>query len=102
MIGVERLRTRLAADLGWQEHAACAGTPTELWFPGRVGKGMTADESIRLRDKAASICAGCPVRAECDEFGKGERYGTWGGLTVRQRQQRRREHNRQQQTKGQP
>lgn len=69
------------ADLGeaWREEAACRGMDTSLWFA----------ETASAQAAAKSICAGCPVNAECREFGKFEPSGIWGGLGVRERQRYR-------------
>ncbi|MFD0634201.1 WhiB family transcriptional regulator [Catenulispora yoronensis] len=47
-----------------------------------------AGEARERREQAAKrICAGCPVREECAAFAValGERHGTWGGLTDKER-----------------
>ena len=57
----------------WQQHAACRGTDTKQWFPGR------GDDVRPLRE----MCASCPVATECLEFALQfeEGGGIWGGLT---------------------
>ena len=64
----------------WHHHAACAGWPTDLWFP---TKGSTVDPAV-LR-----ICRQCPVQAECLDAAIREegaiRYGVRGGLNPNQR-----------------
>lgn len=30
---------------------------------------------------AAEACAGCPLREQCEEIGKDEPYGMWGGVS---------------------
>jgi len=59
-------------DNSWQDHAACRGHDTDLWFPER---GQVATEAKR-------ICAGCTVKEPCLELGRGEKYGVWGGVSV--------------------
>lgn len=54
---------------------ACAKDP-DLWFSEAVGK----------QKKAAAICQPCPIRLACLQTGMTEAYGTWGGLTVQDRQ----------------
>jgi WhiB family redox-sensing transcriptional regulator len=67
----------------WTQQAACRGTDTEIFYP------VTADEEA----EALSICATCPVRAQCLEFAlhNRETYGIWGGATPEQRRRMRRE-----------
>jgi len=54
----------------WRDRAACAGEPTELFFP---GTGVSTW-------KAKCICSRCPVIAECLDYATsaGE-LGVWGG-----------------------
>jgi WhiB family redox-sensing transcriptional regulator len=78
-------------DLGWQDAAACKGEDTELSFePGHYENPRTRR---RREAKAKAICAGCPVRSPCLEFGLGTPHGLWGGLSEmdRQRLKRRRQ-----------
>ena len=65
--------------LEWQDDAACAQVATDMFFP-EVG-GSNRD--------AQSICAGCPVRAQCLELGLDEDFGIWGGLSTLQRKRMR-------------
>ena len=64
----------------WVEHAACAGSDPELFYPERTTP-RRAVAAIRR------VCAGCPVRQQCldDAIGRGDRYGIWGGLTYHER-----------------
>lgn len=50
----------------------CQEIDPEIWF------------SNRAEDKtnAKRICQGCPVRKECFERGKEERWGIWGGVDM--------------------
>lgn len=61
----------------WREHAACAGKPTEWFYPGR-------GEAFR---EAMALCAICPVQADCLAFALrvGENNGIWGGKSERAR-----------------
>lgn len=72
----------LAADTEpkWQNRASCAQTDPEAFFP---EKGGSTREAKR-------ICLGCEVRAECLEYAleRDERFGIWGGLSVRERRAR--------------
>ncbi len=62
--------------LKWQEQAACAGMPLDLFFTTRHSADM------RL---AKRTCDGCPVKAQCLEQNMGERFGIFGGLTPHER-----------------
>jgi WhiB family transcriptional regulator, redox-sensing transcriptional regulator len=66
-----------ADEQEWQEHALCAQTDPEAFFP---EKGGSTREAKR-------ICQGCDVRAECLEYALAhdERFGIWGGLSERER-----------------
>lgn len=74
----------------WRARAACRDTPTSVFFPDR------GETEVR---EARRVCAACPVKAECLEYGAGQaqwqRFGVWGGLTEKERRewlrQRRRE-----------
>lgn len=57
----------------------------------------TDDEcrTVRFEDKVAqsravATCVGCPVRRECAQLGRDEKWGVWGGLTPVQRKAWRR------------
>lgn len=69
---------------------ACAEVDPELFFP-------VSDVPSREIAKAKQVCAGCPVLAECREYGMTQPEGIWGGLTrsdrarVRQQQARERQ-----------
>jgi WhiB family redox-sensing transcriptional regulator len=74
-----------AAELKWQDRAACHGQPIALFFqPEREAP----DVKTAREDAAKAICAGCEVRAQCGGHALGwpERYGTWGGCTEDERQ----------------
>jgi WhiB family redox-sensing transcriptional regulator len=68
---------------GWMAEAACAGTDTNLFFPGPNDK---ADQAA-----AKAVCAGCPVRDPClDEALHGPQAasddaGIFGGTTPAER-----------------
>lgn len=54
-------------DTSWLNHAECVGVDPELFFdPARY-------------DQALQVCAGCPVKQQCREYGKGMGGGVWGG-----------------------
>lgn len=70
----------------WWGRGRCRTEPVdpEIFFPG-PGRPL-ADLD------AKAFCAECPVRAECLEYAleKGEHYGTWGGMTEKERRAIRR------------
>lgn len=67
----------------WTEQAACRGTDIEIFYA-----ATPAEEA-----EALSICASCPVRAQCLDYAirNRETYGIWGGATPEQRRRMRRE-----------
>ena len=66
----------------WHARAACHGM-TEVMFPvGDPGKG-------RDTASATPLCARCPVRSECADYGANEPDGVWGGQYVGVRASRR-------------
>lgn len=71
------VRPETLEDLRWQEHALCAQTDPEAFFP---EKGGSTREAKR-------VCRSCEVRAECLEYAieNDERFGIWGGLSERER-----------------
>lgn len=72
--------------VSWFNDAACRGMNPDLFFP-ELGEAI---------DEAVSVCAECPVRAECLEYALTENQwaGVWGGLSGRRRRElkRRRGH----------
>jgi WhiB family transcriptional regulator, redox-sensing transcriptional regulator len=77
----------LAADwLLWQDEALCRGHEhPELWFPKNHG------------GSARSICATCPVRADCLAFALDQGAdiaGVWGATAEHERRLLRREWHR--------
>jgi len=62
----------------WQSDAACRGLGPALFFP-----ELGHDRDVPKMAKA--ICADCPVRSECLEYGIHERFGIWGGLAIKER-----------------
>lgn len=65
--------------MNWKYHAACKGMDTELFFG---EKGANIDRTV---------CEECPVQQECLEFGLDEKFGVWGGKSVRERRKLRKE-----------
>lgn len=76
-------RDLVDATTDWRQAAACRGHDPELWF-----SALPAD-----RDRAATLCATCPVRSRClsaalgFEATGGGNYGLWGGYSERDRRQ---------------
>ena len=67
----------------WVDRAACKGMDPNIFFPER---GDTATYR-----KAIEVCSGCPVRAECREYGDKEATGIWGGASTKRRKVERSE-----------
>lgn len=61
----------------WREHALCAQTDPEAFFPNKGDSG----------EQAKRVCADCPVTSECLAWALAHRipFGIWGGLSVEQR-----------------
>jgi len=77
----EDLLVRIAGPTPtWFRDAACRGMHPDLFFPGR------GEPTAQVK----AICAGCPVRDDCAEYGRDEQYGIWGGLSGRQLREGRR------------
>lgn len=66
------------AEQEWMDRAACRGMPSDMFFP-------TLGEFDAMR-RAKAVCARCPVRVDCLDFGLDEWGGVWGGLSGRERQ----------------
>jgi len=76
----------------WKADAACAGMPTDDFFP--VGSTGPALAQIAT---AKAVCAVCPVADQCLEYAlsTGQTDGIWGGMTEdEQRTERRRRQRR--------
>lgn len=61
----------------WRARANCRGTSPHLFY------GTDSGDVAR----AQAVCHGCEVQAECLEWAmeNQERFGTWGGMSQRQR-----------------
>lgn len=72
-------------DMGWQYRAACRGEDAEMFFAPNYFERKEEKEAREAQAK--SICAGCPVRAECLEYALRNRepHGIWGGLNESER-----------------
>jgi len=68
-------------DQGWRDHALCAQTDPELWFPDTGGRSP----------QAKAICGLCAVSQQCLETALDNRepYGIWGGLSADERKKLR-------------
>lgn len=69
-------------DMTWRGQAACRNLDTEIFFP----------DSEADAGPALSVCAVCPVRAECLDWAIETRQhdGVWGGTTETERKRIRR------------
>ncbi|MEI7886783.1 MAG: WhiB family transcriptional regulator [Actinomycetes bacterium] len=65
-------------DLKWVDRSACRGIDPIVFYP------VTDEEA----GAAKSVCAECPVQADCLEhaISNREHNGVWGGATERERQ----------------
>jgi WhiB family redox-sensing transcriptional regulator len=69
-----------SGDRSWMDRAACAGHPyPDIWYPDN------SNIHDRYTREAARICAACPVRHECFEYGRSERYGIFAGVMMSSR-----------------
>jgi WhiB family redox-sensing transcriptional regulator len=62
----------------WQARGLCRGVEPEVFFP------ISEEDAWRAKE----ICAACNVRESCLVFSltNRERYGVWGGVTEKERQ----------------
>jgi hypothetical protein len=60
--------------------AKCASQDDVAWW---TDTGRDEDEEERLRDLAHRYCAPCPLRKVCEERGRAERFGLFGGVLWR-------------------
>ena len=79
---------------GWQDAAACAGFPLDLFFG---PEGEQQHQKPEREAAAKNVCARCPVRAACldDAVTNGIRFGVFGGTGEQERQAMRRNYVRQ-------
>jgi WhiB family redox-sensing transcriptional regulator len=66
----------------WWSLAACQSVDPDLFFP------MSTTNPSRAEVAAAkTVCARCPVQAECLEYalGAGQLHGIWGGMNEEER-----------------
>jgi WhiB family transcriptional regulator, redox-sensing transcriptional regulator len=83
----------------WRDAAACRSIDPDLFFP--IGTTGTALDHIAA---AKSVCAACPVKAECLDFAlvTNQDSGVWGGASEEERRQMRRARARSRQAASQP
>lgn len=72
-------------ERSWIKDAACRGMDPNIFFPER---GATKDVAL-----AKKTCSKCPVKEQCREYGEMERFGFWGGVSVRGRAKLRNKSN---------
>ena len=62
----------------WQAQGLCRGVEPEVFFP------ISEEDAWRAKE----ICTACSVRESCLAFSltNRERYGVWGGVTEKERQ----------------
>lgn len=70
----------------WQDHAACSGTNTELFFLTIDRYGTDVDDPA-LIEAAKTVCRRCEVREECLTAAlDNEEWGVWGETTQDERE----------------
>lgn len=64
-------------DTSWHSKASCLGLDPNLFYP----------EQGENHPEARATCAQCPVKDKCleDALANGEKFGIWGGTSVRER-----------------
>lgn len=69
----------MTANADWRNHAACAGHPTNWWFPDdRTGN------THRTTQAAITICRSCPVQTPCLNQARadGDHHGIRAGINL--------------------
>jgi len=84
MANVRRLPGPIADVWDWQRFGACRGRDSAQFFHPDGERGSSRN---RRENAAKSVCATCPVRAECAAHALAVRepYGVWGGFTETER-----------------
>lgn len=74
------------AEPDWRDRANCAGVSVTVFFH---PEGERDPERSRREARAKAFCRGCPVRVEClqEALADTNSYGTWGGMSERERRQ---------------
>lgn len=72
----------LTEDRTWSADANCHGADPRMFFPTNIESRDTD-----VNDQAKAVCAGCTVKVECLDYALTHNidFGTWGGLTRRER-----------------
>lgn len=86
--------TQPSHDTDWMSDASCRDHDPDLFFPARTYGNAAQRAQIA---KAQAICAGCPVREVCLEYGlslPNDTPGIYGGLTGADRRRLRAERRR--------
>jgi WhiB family redox-sensing transcriptional regulator len=78
----------LVTDWDWQRHGRCRGVASDVFF----SEDEPRDLRRRRESQAKAICSDCPVLSQCREYAirAPEKYGVWGALSPRDREQIRR------------
>ena len=85
----------MTASPAWMDRAACLEHDPETWHPlmGQADVSKQARIICNGRDgnRQRKAISPCPVKAQCLAWAltNNETSGVWGGLTARQRQERR-------------
>src|SRR5947199_9939905 len=84
MANVRRLPGPIADIWDWQLMGLCRGRDSAQFFHPDGERGSSRS---RRELKAKTLCAACPVRAECAAHALATRepYGVWGGFTEAER-----------------
>ncbi len=85
MAEIRRLPPPRHGDWDWQLDAACRGQDTAIFYHPENERGPSR---MRREFEAKTICAACPVIANCRQWALSARepYGVWGGLSVEERE----------------
>ena len=79
----------MTSELAWWDDAPCKGMDNAIFFP-EVGKGHSSKGAY---DDALAVCEACQYRRKCLDFAMESevndirRYGVFGGMTPREREE---------------
>ncbi|MEE1786561.1 WhiB family transcriptional regulator [Streptomyces sp. SP17BM10] len=84
MADITRLPGAFEHRWSWQLRGACRTVDSSVFFHPVNERGAAAKQR---EEEAKSVCARCPVLAECRRYAMEVRepYGVWGGLTEDER-----------------